>query len=201
MPTEIAEGGQATIDAMQRMRDSSLPEEERFTSDFTDHDPAAGQPVGPTGMAWFWEQFGKAFSDLDREIIETIVTPTKYITIMNLSGTQRANSSVTLRRESGSRCAMYKWSASVTARCPTVGGRPTSSASCCNSACSSRGRSAPGGGVQPVGRTTSHVDSSTMRSVNSSVRSAVSAFFSSTSVMASDRWPMRRSETRAKANY
>ena len=87
MPTEIAEGRQAAIDAMQRMRDASLPEEERFTSDFTDHDPAAGQPVGPTGMAWFWEQFGKAFTDLDREIIETIVTPTKFITIMNLSGT------------------------------------------------------------------------------------------------------------------
>ena len=29
MPTEIAEGGQATVDAMQRMRDTPLPEEER----------------------------------------------------------------------------------------------------------------------------------------------------------------------------
>jgi predicted ester cyclase len=87
MPTEINEGGQATIEAMQRMRDTSLPEEERFTADFTDHDPAAGQPPGPTGMAWYWEQFGKSFTDLDREIIETIVTPTKFITIMNLSGT------------------------------------------------------------------------------------------------------------------
>ena len=87
MATEIAEGGQAAIDAMQRVRDASLPQEERYTSDFTDHDPAAGQPVGPTGMAWFWEQFGRSFTDLDREIIETIVTPTRYITIMNLSGT------------------------------------------------------------------------------------------------------------------
>jgi len=30
MPTEIAEGGQATLLAMQRMRDASLPKDERF---------------------------------------------------------------------------------------------------------------------------------------------------------------------------
>jgi predicted ester cyclase len=33
------------------------------------------------------EQFGRSFSDLDRDVIETIATPTKLITIMNLSGT------------------------------------------------------------------------------------------------------------------
>ncbi len=87
MTTEITEGGQATLDAMQRMRDASLPETERYTADFTDHDPALGQPAGPTGMAWFWEQFGTSFTDLDRDVIETIVTPTRLTTIMNLSGT------------------------------------------------------------------------------------------------------------------
>jgi predicted ester cyclase len=87
MGTEIAEGGQATLDSMKRMQDASLPEDERFTADFTDHDPGAGQPAGPTGMAWFWEQFGTSFTDLDRDVIETIVTPTRFITIMNLSGT------------------------------------------------------------------------------------------------------------------
>jgi predicted ester cyclase len=85
--TEIAEGGQAALDAFARMRDASLPVEDRYDADFTDHDPAAGQPAGPSGPAWFWEQFGKSFSDIEREVIETIVTPTRLITIMNLSGT------------------------------------------------------------------------------------------------------------------
>jgi predicted ester cyclase len=73
--------------AVQRVADQSLPLEDRFTPDFTDHDPAAGQPEGATGPAWFWRQFGKSFSDLDRDVIETIATPTRLITIMNLSGT------------------------------------------------------------------------------------------------------------------
>jgi predicted ester cyclase len=85
--TEIAEGGQAALDAFARMRDASLPVEDRYDADFTDHDRAAGQPAGPSGPAWFWEQFGKSFSDIEREVIETIVTPTRLITIMNLSGT------------------------------------------------------------------------------------------------------------------
>jgi predicted ester cyclase len=85
--TEIAEGGQAALDAFARMRDSSLPIEDRYHPHFTDHDPAAGQPAGPDGPAWFWEQFGKSFTDIEREVIETIVTPTRLITIMNLSGT------------------------------------------------------------------------------------------------------------------
>jgi predicted ester cyclase len=80
--TEIAEGGQAALDAFTRMRDSSLPIDDRYDADFTDHDPA-----GPRGPAWFWEQFGKSFSDIERELIETIATPTRLITIMNLSGT------------------------------------------------------------------------------------------------------------------
>jgi predicted ester cyclase len=85
--TEIAEGGQATLDAFTRMRDASVPVEDRYNADFTDHDPAAGQPAGPSGPAWFWEQFGRSFTDIEREVIETIVTPTHLVTIMNLSGT------------------------------------------------------------------------------------------------------------------
>ncbi|AMM21179.1 hypothetical protein AX769_14855 [Frondihabitans sp. PAMC 28766] len=87
MATEITEGGQATLEARDRMRDTDLPLNERFTDDFTDHDPAEGQPADGSGIAWFWEQFGKSFSDLDRDVIETIATPTKIITVMNLSGT------------------------------------------------------------------------------------------------------------------
>ena len=87
MATEVAEGGQATLEAFARMRDASVPVEDRYNADFTDHDPAAGQPAGPSGPAWFWEQFGRSFTDIEREVIETIVTPTHLVTIMNLSGT------------------------------------------------------------------------------------------------------------------
>jgi predicted ester cyclase len=85
--TEITEGGQATLDAFARMRDASLPLEDRYDVNFTDHDPAEGQPAGPGGMAWFWEQFGRSFTDIERDVIETIATPTRLVTIMNLSGT------------------------------------------------------------------------------------------------------------------
>jgi predicted ester cyclase len=85
--TEITEGGQATLDAFARMRDASLPLEDRFDADFTDHDPAAGQPAGPAGVAWYWEQFGKSFTDIERDVIEIIATPTRLTTIMNLSAT------------------------------------------------------------------------------------------------------------------
>jgi predicted ester cyclase len=87
MATEIAEGGQATLDAVAKLRDASMPLEDRFAVNFTDHDPAAGQPPGPVGLAWYWEQFGASFTDIEREVIETIATPTRLITIMNLSGT------------------------------------------------------------------------------------------------------------------
>lgn len=87
MATEITEGGQATLDARERMRDQDLPLDERFDPDFTDHDPAEGQPSDGSGIAWFWKQFGESFSDLDRDVIETIATPTKIITVMDLSGT------------------------------------------------------------------------------------------------------------------
>jgi len=48
--TEIAEGGQAALDAFARMRDTSLPDGDRYVPGFTDHDPAAGQPAGPMSL-------------------------------------------------------------------------------------------------------------------------------------------------------
>lgn len=87
MATEITEGGQSTLDAFARMRDGSLPLEERFDANFVDHDPAEGQPQGPGGIAWYWEQFGTSFSEVERDVIETIATPTRLVTVMNLSGT------------------------------------------------------------------------------------------------------------------
>ena len=87
MATEITEGGQATLDAFARMRDASLPLEDRYDPNFVDHDPAEGEPAGPGGMAWFWEQFGRSFTDIERNVIETIATPTRLVTVMDLSGT------------------------------------------------------------------------------------------------------------------
>jgi len=87
MATEVTEGGQATLDALARIQDASLPLEDRYDASFTDHDPAAGQPAGPAGPAWFWEQFGKSFTEIERDVIEVIATPTRLVTIMNLSGT------------------------------------------------------------------------------------------------------------------
>jgi predicted ester cyclase len=87
MSTEMTEGGKATLDAFARMRDASLPLEVRYDVNFTDHDPAEGQPAGPGGMAWYWEQFGRSFTDIERDVVETIATPTRLVTIMDLSGT------------------------------------------------------------------------------------------------------------------
>lgn len=87
MATEMTEGGEATLAAIERMRDQSLELGERFDVDFADHDPAEGQPAGGGGIAWFWETFGKSFSDIDHDVVETIATPTKFITITDLSGT------------------------------------------------------------------------------------------------------------------
>jgi predicted ester cyclase len=86
MATEVADGGQATLAAIARMRDVSLPLGDRYDVNFIDHDPAQGQPAGPGGPAWYWEQFGKSFNDIEREVIETIVTSTRFITVMDLSG-------------------------------------------------------------------------------------------------------------------
>ena len=87
MAVEVTAGGGPTLEARDRMRQQDLPLEERFTPDFTDHDAADGQPDDGSGIAWFWEQFGKAFTDIEREDVETIATPTKVITISTLAGT------------------------------------------------------------------------------------------------------------------
>ena len=87
MATEITDGGQATLDAIERMRDMSKPLEERFQPDFVDHDPAEGQPEGGGGIAWYWEQFGESFSDVEHDVIETVATPTRFITVADISGT------------------------------------------------------------------------------------------------------------------
>ncbi len=87
MATEVTGGGQATLDALARIQDASLPLEDRYDASFTDHDPAEGQPAGPAGPGWFWQQFGKSFTEIEREVIEVIATPTRLVTVMNLSGT------------------------------------------------------------------------------------------------------------------
>lgn len=87
MATEITVDGEATLRARDRMRDQDRPLDERFDPGFTDHDPAPGQPEGGAGIAWFWEQFGTSFSDMERTDLETIVTPTKVVTISELAGT------------------------------------------------------------------------------------------------------------------
>ncbi|MFJ3378853.1 ester cyclase [Curtobacterium sp. NPDC090217] len=87
MAVEVTVDGEPTLTARDRMRQQDRPLEERFTVDFIDHDAADGQPSDGSGIAWFWEQFGEAFSDVQREDVETIATPTKVITISTLAGT------------------------------------------------------------------------------------------------------------------
>ena len=87
MATEITEGGQASLDAGERVKDTDRPLDKKFTDDFIDHDPADGQPEGGAGHAWFQEQFSMSFSDVDATVLETIATPTKLVTIGDLSGT------------------------------------------------------------------------------------------------------------------
>lgn len=86
MSIHVAPGGDATLAARDRMRDQNLPLEQRFTNDFTDHDPAAGQPEGGAGIAWFWERFARAF-DYQRDDVETIVASGFVTTISTISGT------------------------------------------------------------------------------------------------------------------
>lgn len=87
MATETTEGGQATLDLMGTLADQSTPLDERFVPDFVDHDPAPGQPQDGSGLAWYWGQFDQSFSDVQREVVETIATPEHLITVMNLSAT------------------------------------------------------------------------------------------------------------------
>jgi predicted ester cyclase len=84
MGTEITEGGQALLDAMQKLVQGDA--EAAFDPGFTDRDPAPGQPPGSAGLAWFWAGFEESFSDVKREIIETVATAGHVVTVMNLSG-------------------------------------------------------------------------------------------------------------------
>lgn len=84
MPTEITEGGQANLDSMFHPTGDFA---DGFSPDFVDHDPADGQPAGGAGLAWYWEGFGKSFSDIGRELVDTIATAEHVITVMDLSGT------------------------------------------------------------------------------------------------------------------
>lgn len=83
MGTEITEGGQATLDAMQK---GIQGDADGFDPKFADRDPAPGQPQGPAGLAWFWAGFDGSFSDVKREMIETVATGEHVVTVMNLSG-------------------------------------------------------------------------------------------------------------------
>lgn len=87
MSTEITPGGQASADASGTFADASIPYEQRFTPGFIDHDAADGQPDGGEGMAWFWQQFEQSFSDVERDVVETIATPEHLVTVMTLSAT------------------------------------------------------------------------------------------------------------------
>ena len=85
MSDEILSGSQENLDLMQRRRDGA-PTDELFSSEFVDRDPAVGQPAGGDGLAWYWDDFGKAF-DFERQILHTVATPEHVITVTQLSGT------------------------------------------------------------------------------------------------------------------
>ncbi|WP_375399146.1 ester cyclase [uncultured Amnibacterium sp.] len=87
MAIEVTEGGQATLDLMGTLGDQSLPLDRKFVPGFVDHDPAPGQPEDGSGLAWYWGRFAESFSDIEREVVETIATPEHLITVMNLTAT------------------------------------------------------------------------------------------------------------------
>ena len=84
MPSEITEGGQANLDSMFHPTGDSA---DSFSPDFVDHDPADGQPAGGAGLAWYWERFGESFSEVGRELVDTVATAEHVVTVMDLSGT------------------------------------------------------------------------------------------------------------------
>jgi predicted ester cyclase len=84
MPTEITEGGQANLDSL--LHPAGDPAD-TFAPDFVDHDPAAGQPEGGEGLAWYWERFAESFSDVQRDLLDTVATAEHVVTVMDLSGT------------------------------------------------------------------------------------------------------------------
>ena len=86
MGTEITDGGRRVLDVAQARREGSAPPEQLYTDDFVDHDPGEGQPAGGTGLDWYWERFGQAFSDVSHDVVETVATPGHLVTVTNLSG-------------------------------------------------------------------------------------------------------------------
>ena len=88
MADEILPGGQANLDLMQRSASGSDDDRAAmFAPDFVDRDPAPDQPAGGAGLAWFWDGFGKSFSDVEQDLVHTVATPEHLITVMDLSGT------------------------------------------------------------------------------------------------------------------
>ena len=83
MATEITEGGQRNADLMAK---ASPEDTSGFAPDFVDHDPAPGQPAGGEGLAWYWSGFEQSFSDVRRDIVETVATAEHLVTVMELSG-------------------------------------------------------------------------------------------------------------------
>jgi predicted ester cyclase len=62
---------------------------EAFSSDYVDHDPAAGQPAGPAGIAWYWKRFATAFPDF-KVAPDALAADEDYVTfVYRLSGTQQ----------------------------------------------------------------------------------------------------------------
>lgn len=81
MPDEVIGTGSDLLEAMQHIG------EDFFSPDFVDHDPAPGQPAGGAGLGWYWEQFGRSFSDVDQRIVHTVATPEHVIVAVEVSGT------------------------------------------------------------------------------------------------------------------
>ena len=75
MATEMTPGTEIVVECLAKVVDQSRPIEERFDSNFTDHDPAEGQPRGGGGLAWYWAGFEASFSDVERRIIELGLIP------------------------------------------------------------------------------------------------------------------------------
>jgi len=90
--TEILPGGEANLAIMQRRRDAmaagdTAAVEAVFAPGFVDHDPAAGQPAGAEGLTWYWAGFDRSFSDVSREVLDTVATPEHVVTVTRLAGT------------------------------------------------------------------------------------------------------------------
>lgn len=81
MAEEIIGSGAQLLDRMMQRS------EDLFSPDFVDRDPADGQPAGGAGLGWYWEQFGRSFSDVDQKIVDTVATPEHVVFAVEVSGT------------------------------------------------------------------------------------------------------------------